>query len=301
MTDENAPNDNSEPDLAPGANLREAREQAGVSLTSIAEQTLIPLARLEALEQDRYRAVGSMAYISGYARAYARVIGVEPRPYVAAFEAALRHERETTPEPDTVSGPVQWSNNRRKFWLASIATVVMLGVLLALVLLYRLGVDNVPVTQEAPPPSEDHSTAVIDPESSISLLPPLQPPAPAVGPEVAGDDVPPGVVTRRQAAVEDELEPPETLAPPAEPLPAPEDALLELSFTDECWVEVRDADGTLVVARLAQSGDNLRLSGSAPFDVLLGNAHAVSMAFNGEAISITPARGRDTLRLQVGS
>ena len=75
---------------------------------------------------------------------------------------------------------------------------------------------------------------------------------------------------------------------------------LALSFTEECWVEVTDASGKALIARLATSGDNLQLFGRAPFEVVLGNAAAASMAFNGQVVDVAPPRGRKSMRLTVG-
>lgn len=75
---------------------------------------------------------------------------------------------------------------------------------------------------------------------------------------------------------------------------------LEFRFTDACWLEVVDANGERIIAREAQSGDNLRLSGSAPFRIVLGNAPAASIAIDGEPVDIKPRSSTNVLRLSLG-
>ena len=65
-------------------------------------------------------------------------------------------------------------------------------------------------------------------------------------------------------------------------------------------MEVTDATGKALIARLATSGDNLQLFGQAPFQVVLGNAPAVAVIFNGEAVDAAPAARRKFKRLTVG-
>ena len=77
-------------------------------------------------------------------------------------------------------------------------------------------------------------------------------------------------------------------------------AELAMTFRGECWVDVTDATGKRIVARLATSSDNLRLFGQPPFDITLGNAAVVDMTLNGEPVDTAPPAGRKMLRLTVG-
>jgi cytoskeleton protein RodZ len=63
---------------------------------------------------------------------------------------------------------------------------------------------------------------------------------------------------------------------------------LKFAFTDECWVEIKDARGSSIYSDLSESGDSLELVGKPPFHILLGNAPAVTLAFNGERVALSP-------------
>ena len=75
---------------------------------------------------------------------------------------------------------------------------------------------------------------------------------------------------------------------------------LELSFRDECWVEIADNQFGLIYNDLNQVNDVLTIYGTAPFEVLLGKATGVEMIYNGRPFELEPFINRDrTAKLTV--
>lgn len=60
-----------------GDRLRAAREAAGLTLAEIAQRTRVPLRHLEAIEHSDFAALPSPTYAVGFARAYARAVGMD--------------------------------------------------------------------------------------------------------------------------------------------------------------------------------------------------------------------------------
>lgn len=60
----------------PGATLRAAREEKRLELAHIAAETRIPLRHLEAIEGDNFESLPSRAYAIGFARTYAKAVGL---------------------------------------------------------------------------------------------------------------------------------------------------------------------------------------------------------------------------------
>ncbi len=60
-----------------GERLREAREGQGLSLAEIASRTRVPVRQLEAVESGNYGALPSITYSVGFAKAYARAVGLD--------------------------------------------------------------------------------------------------------------------------------------------------------------------------------------------------------------------------------
>ncbi len=81
-----------EPGLFPqsvGERLRVSREAAGLDLSDVGTKTRIPLRHLEAIERSDYAALPSPTYAVGFARSYARAIGVDDAPLITQLRAEL--------------------------------------------------------------------------------------------------------------------------------------------------------------------------------------------------------------------
>ena len=81
---------------------------------------------------------------------------------------------------------------------------------------------------------------------------------------------------------------------------APGEGLLVIEFADDCWVEIQDGAGTMVVADLKSKGDVVALAVAAPAQVLLGRASAVTkFEFAARAIDLEPHTRKDIARLNL--
>lgn len=72
------------------------------------------------------------------------------------------------------------------------------------------------------------------------------------------------------------------------------DPELVLVFADDCWVEVKDANGKRLAYDLMKANTTSTLSGPAPFSLILGNAGAADIRLNGQPIDravYMPKRG----------
>ena len=93
------------------------------------------------------------------------------------------------------------------------------------------------------------------------------------------------------SAIASEVESLEAIQPPE---PVINEHELVLEFTDECWVEVYDADGRRLVYALLGANDRRVVQGTAPFSIRLGNAPAAQITFNGQYVEpavYIPSRG----------
>jgi len=91
-----------------------------------------------------------------------------------------------------------------------------------------------------------------------------------------------------------------TETPAAAAVDASANATINLSLSAECWVDVVDATGKRLVFGSRQAGEQLNLRGVAPIKVLLGNAAAATLNFNGEAIDLSGYPTGRVARLTLG-
>ena len=300
----------------PGRQLAEIRAALDIDLAYIAETTAIHIGKLEALERDDYELIGASTFVTGYLRKYAKLLGLEPEHFVRAYQS--RPERDGADSDPTADKPAS-GNHQAKRLSRSISggflvlrRLPMWSFVVVALLLWIMVIMLMPspdsqleadLSDVPPPPAADSAP---DP----ALMQEMTEPTPA-GPDIRAE---PPEDSAQTADVEDtRLEPPYALldispsAPTADALTGQspggptrtEDDVLTLSFTDDCWVEVSEETGKLLFARLQRSGDNLRLTGSGPFSVKLGNARAATMEINGRDVPIEPAPGRKTIKLLV--
>jgi len=78
---------------------------------------------------------------------------------------------------------------------------------------------------------------------------------------------------------------------------APGDAPLLLTYQGPSWTEIRDRSGQLVVSRLVAPGSVEPVRGVPPFDIVLGNAHVVTLVYRGKSIDLSPHTRQNVARL----
>jgi cytoskeleton protein RodZ len=74
---------------------------------------------------------------------------------------------------------------------------------------------------------------------------------------------------------------------------------LRLTFEGDSWVDIRDADGNKVVARLYRPGAEDTLSGKPPFKLVIGNAAQVKLFYNGQPVDLAAHVKVNVARLQL--
>ena len=77
--------------------------------------------------------------------------------------------------------------------------------------------------------------------------------------------------------------------------------ILRISFTGDSWIEVNDSESQQIYRDIRSAGDVLEITGSAPYNILLGNALFTLMSLNGDEIDLSAEIRIDkSARLTVG-
>ena len=105
-----------------GARLRQAREQAGLTLRDVAEQTKIQRWILTAIEEGDLSRVPGGIFIRGYVTSYARAVGLDDQRLWAEYRA----ETETrVVETEAVEAPPEVRSSRPVWTIVAIAAAVV--------------------------------------------------------------------------------------------------------------------------------------------------------------------------------
>lgn len=296
-------------ELSPGKLLVSARERSNLSQEQVAKELYMTLSKVRALESDDYRHMGSDTFTRGYLRAYANLIKVD---VVQVLDAYDRHAQKLGLVEQVL--PSRAESADKPLW----QFVVL--VLLALLILWLVSIWFFDNRQK---PTYDRSMAVIPP-TEIAMSVQLENKSSAnessagsvlLAPEALRSDSQSSQISNdsfgvgQNSSVSDATRSNATslsvssvtqAAPAVEQAKANQLDVISFLFTEECWLEVSDARGDVLMADLQSAGARLQLQGRAPFDVKLGNSPAVEIELNGDQISIVPALGTNVLSIKVG-
>lgn len=79
---------------------------------------------------------------------------------------------------------------------------------------------------------------------------------------------------------------------------APDQARLVMVFEKDCWVEIKDGKGKMILSDLYSAGSSIEQVVTAPIEILLGRSSGVTtMTFDGQTIDLKPHTRKDIARL----
>lgn len=78
------------------------------------------------------------------------------------------------------------------------------------------------------------------------------------------------------------------------------DNVIVLSFTADCWFEIRNESGQLLYADLGRDTQTRRYVGEGPFQIKLGFSPGATLTYNDETVDLQPYTRRDVANVTVG-
>ena len=308
MTDQH--NNNGSPPLVEplseneiGSTLRRAREAKGMAVSDVAKVLRIDPRHIEAVESEDYSKVSGSVFVRGYVRNYARLLGLDPVPLIAAFDRSGQSQQ---PKMARVGGSLDALPNQnpreRKGVVRKIISVLITVIFILVVAwsiretLHLEGVNLESFTTKEAPDSHSALTLPNMP-SSVASAPEVPVPA------ATGSMVSPGMELAlpvpSEAAVASLAVPsvPEPLAEPApieptiaaKPLeitPTKIRATIGLEFGRESYAKVIDARKKTLFSQMGKPGEKRWLTGTAPFTVTMGSPNDLMLNINGQAVSL---------------
>jgi cytoskeleton protein RodZ len=283
-----------------GARLRAAREAAGLSLDQVAQQLKLAQRQVRALEDENFAELPGRTFSRGFLRNYARLLNLDADDLLQNLPDAAIAPSLGTPTLHSTGAmiaelPSAGVGKRASFarWLIPLALVACI-VGAATYEWYRGGLATLADAPRAAPPASlpdanngaSATTALPNPLANEGA-PTTSIATPATLPAIV-DDKPPATATA--AAAE---------STPAAPESPSREAPILLSYSGPSWTEIRDRSGQLLISRLVSARSVEPVRGTPPFDVVLGNASAVSLTYRGEAIDLAPYTRRNVARLSL--
>lgn len=116
--------------LTLGEKLRQAREERGISISEVAEQTRISPMYLDSIEKDEYKPLPGGIFNKGFVRSYAKFIGLDEHEALQDY-AKIVAENEGRPEPELKVYRAEVLTDDRAIG-SMVPTIIFAGIILAL-------------------------------------------------------------------------------------------------------------------------------------------------------------------------
>jgi cytoskeleton protein RodZ len=116
--------------LSLGEKLRGAREERGISISEVAEQTRISPQYLKAIESDDYKPLPGGIFNKGFLRSYARYIGFDENEALRDYAQLMAENAQSSDAEQTVYHSEVWTDDRSARSLAP--TIIFAVIILVL-------------------------------------------------------------------------------------------------------------------------------------------------------------------------
>ena len=277
--------------LSPGQALAAARAELKLSVADVSQQIKYGVKQIAAIEADDYTKLPGATFVRGMIRSYAKLVQIDPTPLLTDLArrdipGSVTVDLRTSGQEPFIEGSAKSSN--RLYVLLSVAALVAVAIV---AYEWRLSpLDTGEVVTIKP------KAAAVDARSVV----PVQAVAPAPAPLPSAEPMVPASVTQAAPTVEARTaEPVAAAAPAAGALSVGGQKRIELEFDQLSWVEIKQADGKVLLSQLNQPGTRQAIDGVPPFDVVIGNAAKVRLRYNDAPVDLRPYFKVDVARLKL--
>lgn len=254
-----------------GHTLAAARQRMGLSQAEMAARLRLHLRQVIALEEADLAALPELAFIRGYLRNYARMVGLDDVPLIDELHARagvtsveVAQQQAMGPERTWMVRPLEDAQDlpQHSAWSRRTVAVLVAVVLGVLLILATVGV--VASRKSAPNPSA---------QSAV----PANPTAAEVpsGSEADAGEPSPVVVLGETAL------PSAASAPQGPPV-------LRVVFKERGWAQIAQGDGRVVLSQVLEAGSARQFADQPPYRLLVGDSRAVTVQWRDRTVDLRP-------------
>jgi cytoskeleton protein RodZ len=265
--------------FSPGRALAAARAELKLSIADVSQNIKYGVKQIAAIEADDYAKLPGTTIVRGMIRSYAKLVHLDPTPLLADLgqrdiPVVVTVDLHTDEQEPFFEGGKK--SNRAYVYLSLAALVAVAVVAYEWVSSPRSAGEVVKIVPKAAKPE----VAEVMPAA----------PAPEASAELPGARDVQSPDLRIQAP---EVQP----APPAVVGKVSGVNRILLEFDQISWVEIKQANGRILLSQLNQAGTRQLIEGLPPFDLVIGNAAHVRLKYNDAAVDLRPYFKVDVARL----
>ncbi|MCI9686374.1 cytoskeleton protein RodZ [Vibrio parahaemolyticus] len=286
-----------------GTLLKNKRESLGMTQKQVADRLRLRVSVIEDIENNRFESQQVATFTRGYLRSYAKFVGLDEKVVLVALEqTADVKPKEQEIEMQSFSRKTKHEkHNSRIMLLTWVIGLVIIGISAAWWWQNQqensLTKEVTDSSVEAPKPTAQE-LADIDLMTAEELI--ASTPEEVVSTSndvVETSEVPveqgsdPLLAETENTTSVDSEEPVAVIETAEEEQPAPVVpegmTLLTMKFKADCWIQVKDTNGKTLVSGTHKPGQDVELTGKAPFKVILGAPEGVTMTFASEPVDLS--------------
>ncbi len=286
-----------------GTLLKNKRESLGMTQKQVADRLRLRVSVIEDIENNRFESQQVATFTRGYLRSYAKFVGLDEKVVLVALEqTADVKPKEQEIEMQSFSRKTKHEkHNSRIMLLTWVIAIVIIGISAAWwwqnqqenSLAQVVAEANVETSQ----PSADE-IADIDLMTEEELIA-STPAELAASNNTASESSINAAQTDEVVSAETEESTTEATQQPVAVIEAAEEVqeaspvvpegmtLLTMKFKADCWIQVKDTNGKTLVSGTQKPGQDVELTGKAPFKVILGAPEGVTMTFASEPVDLS--------------
>lgn len=303
--------------ISVGDSLRNARMVTGWTVSDVAKKLNLTPSAVEFIEANQFERLPGTTFARGYIRSYAKILGLDSNQLAQQFDQQFIGSTTTSSVQsiDRVGEARRVSRGMLQFSLFVVLLIILGAGYYAWEVFNSAGSDvgnKSAVFERVEVERADgsmHVQTLDEPEDQAVAF--------VLDANVAGD------IGNEQAAIATDGEQAEALSSDAEGnveqsavqadtddakvAEKPEAAELaagmgvaQLSFANDCWIRIVDANGKEISSGLKRAGESMSVTGKTPLDVRLGYAKGVSITYNGEVVDFSSAVRGATARFKLG-
>ncbi|WP_421185890.1 cytoskeleton protein RodZ [Aeromonas enteropelogenes] len=299
--------------VGPGQLLRNAREQLGWTREQVASRIHLRLTLIAAIESDTYDKHTSHTFIRGYLRTYAKLVGIPEETILAAYDKLGLTPPDNIDMQSFSRRSRQQANDSRLKVVTWLVILVLIGLSVAWwwqsTARRSAGDEALAATEMSASTSVAATDTVPGTESLAPVTdatePAIDAAAPAAVSDATGTLAPEAAVlpeenpsaavsTQAESSTSDVAATDESAA--SEPASAPQ---LKMSFTADCWLDVKDANGKTLYSGLKKANDELVLEGAEPLKLIIGAPMAVKLEYKGQSFDMSRYNNGRTARFSL--
>jgi cytoskeleton protein RodZ len=262
-----------------GPRLAAAREAMGLSVKDLAARLRLNPRQVIAIENENFSALPGAAFVRGFVRNYAKEVRLDPEPLIDALNRTLEPSSAQSMGGAQGSSPVMNTGEGARLSRPLVLAAALVALAVFAVAGWMTTSRRQPPSAVKAPPAASAPAVVAPKSASSSATAQTPPPAVATPPDGSTPGSQPAGTTAGT-----ELTPAPTAI-----AASPEPNALRFSFRENSWVEVAQHDGTVLMSQNNLPGTEQTVAGKPPYQVVIGNASAVSLEFGGKPIDLKSA------------